>query len=228
MRIESNLNRLHARAVDKAILHKFADITRVLLSIGFFAPGLHKLMGRPFTTLPLDNPIGAFFNALYQTGFYYRFVGAIQVLAAVLVLFHRTSPLAALLFFSITLNVFIITVSIPFGTGTPIITGLMFLASLYLLCWNYDKLKQLMPFTAFTDTHDPSGARINLQYPNGMAGRIGYWIFAVAAVIVTCEMRGLLPRDLDVKWVALLVAFLGGTVMTYGFVIDIVKRPRTP
>src|SRR5918997_1676368 len=137
MKIMPMFDVLHTKVVQNIILQKLTDFTRVILSVGFFAPGLHKLMGIPFTNLPLDNPIGALFNALYQTGFYYRFLGAAQVLAAILVLFRRTKTLGALLFFGITLNVFIITISIPFGMGTPIVTGLMFLASLYLVCWDY-------------------------------------------------------------------------------------------
>ena len=109
MKIASMLDLLHAKVVRNVILQKFTEFTRVVLAVGFFAPGLNKLMGIPFTNLPLDNPIGALFDALFQIGFYYRFLGAAQVLAAILVLFRRTATLGALLFLGITLNVFILS-----------------------------------------------------------------------------------------------------------------------
>lgn len=214
---------LHTKVVRNVVFQKLTDFTRVILSVGFFAPGMHKLMGTPFTNLPLDNPIGAFFNALYQTGFYYRFLGAAQVLAAILVLFRRTTTLGALLFFGITLNVFIITISIPFGTGTPIVTGLMFLASLYLVGWDYDKLKPLLAFRA----SDVSSQKVFLEksaHYTSAVSRIGYWTFAVAGSLLMCEMRGLTPVNLDIRRVALLISMLGGLVMASGFVIDIVSK----
>lgn len=220
MSLVSAIDRLHARVSRSVMIQKFADFTRAVLAVGFFAPGLHKLMGIPFTTLPLDNPIGSFFNALYQTGFYYRFIGAAQVLAAVLVLFRRTSRIGALLFLAITFNVFVVTISIPFGTGTPIITGLMFLASLFLVSLNYDKLK---PLLTFASGHQVTSS--NIDHPSSVVSRIGYWTFAVAGIILMCELRGLTPHDLKIRRVALLVSMLGGLVMAGGFVSDIVKSP---
>ena len=223
MKIMPMFDVLHAKAVRNVVFQKLTDFTRVILSVGFFAPGMHKLMGIPFTNLPLDNPIGAFFNAMYQTGFYYRFLGAAQVLAAILVLFRRTATLGALMFFGITLNVVIITNSVPFGTGTPIVTGLMFLASLYLVCWDYDKLKPLLPVRAFDVSNQKSFSEEIAHY-NSAVSRIGYWVFAVAGSLLMCETRGLTPVNLDIRQGALLISMLGGLVMASGFVIDIVSK----
>jgi len=229
MKIMPKIDVLHAKVARNVVFQKFADFTRVILSVGFFAPGMHKLMGIPFTNLPLDNPIGALFNALYQTGFYYRFLGAAQVLAAILVLFRRTTTLGALLFFGITLNVFIITISVPFGTGTPIVTGCMFLASLYLVCYDYEKLKPLFGLRA----SDVSSQIVSLEksaHHISAVSRIGYWAFAVAGSLLMCEMRGLTPDNLDIRLWALLISMLGGLVMASGFVIDIFSKwkPSAP
>ena len=229
MTIISMINLLHAKVVRSIIFQKFTDFTRVILSVGFFAPGMHKLLGIQFTNLPLDNPIGAFFNALFQTGFYYRFLGAAQVLAAILVLFRRTATLGALMFFGITLNVFIVTISIPFGSGTPIVTGLMFLASLYLVCWDFDKLKPLLALGAPDVSNQKASLETTAHYTSAVS-RIGYWVFAVAGSLLMCEMRGLTPVNLDIRLGALLISMLGGLVMASGFVIDIVSKwkHRTP
>ena len=123
-------------------LRRFTVMTRVLLALGFTPSGLTKLLGNRFTLLGPETPVGYFFEALYRSGFYWNFIGACQLLAAILLLIPRTATLGALVYFPLILNIFVITVSLHF-TGTPVITGLMLLASIYLLCWDADKLKAL-------------------------------------------------------------------------------------
>ena len=124
-------------------LRRFTVMTRVLLALGFTPSGLTKLLGNRFTILGVETPVGFFFEALYRSGFYWNFIGACQLLAALLLLIPRTATLGALVYFPLILNIFVITVSLHF-TGTPVITGLMLLASTYLLCWDADKLKPLI------------------------------------------------------------------------------------
>lgn len=119
---------------------RFAWFTRILLAIAFMPSGWTKLAGNRFTSLPLDNPVGFFFEALYRTGWYWNFLGLAQLGCALLLLIPRTALLGALCYLPIVLNIFLITVSMDFR-GTPLITGGMLLANLFLLCWDYDRLK---------------------------------------------------------------------------------------
>ncbi|MEW6126006.1 MAG: hypothetical protein AB1757_03000 [Acidobacteriota bacterium] len=121
----------------------FTTATRILLALGFTPSGLTKVLGNRFTVLGLDNPVGFFFEAFYRTGFYWNFIGLAQLTAALLLLIPRTTTLGAVIYFPIILNIFLITVSMHF-TGTPVITGAMLLASIYLLCWDFDKLKHIV------------------------------------------------------------------------------------
>lgn len=141
--LPSTVDLLLGRVRQDKFLRIFTTLTRVLLAIGFVPPGLKKVLYERFTQLGLDNPVGFFFEALYQTGFYYRFIGLAQVTAAILLLIPRTAFLGALLYFPIILNIFIITVSMDFR-GTPFVTGAMLLANLYLLCWDCDRLKRVL------------------------------------------------------------------------------------
>lgn len=137
------LRRLQARARGSALLHRLVVGTRLLLAVGFLPTGVVKLLGRPFTTISLESPVGLFFHVLHQSGVYWTFLGLMQVLAAVLILVPRTAPLGAALFFPIILNIFVITVGVGF-TGTPWITAPMVLASLLLLCWDYHRFEGLL------------------------------------------------------------------------------------
>lgn len=124
-------------------LNFFTWSLRVLLAIGFIPSGYTKLVGNPFTVLSPDTSIGYFFDALFKTGFYYQFIGGCQLISSALLLIPRTTTLGALLFISIITNIFVLTVSLHFR-GTPIITGLMFLGGLYLVVWDYKKIRPLI------------------------------------------------------------------------------------
>jgi uncharacterized membrane protein YphA (DoxX/SURF4 family) len=146
MSFEQKLDSFHAKVKQIRLLHYFAAFNRVILAIAFIPSGMTKLLGNRFTQLPLENPVGFFFEAFYQAHGWYRFVGFAQVLAAILLLIPRTATLGAAIFFPIVLNIMLVTWAIDFR-GTKYITFLMFLANLYLICWDYDKFKAILPFS---------------------------------------------------------------------------------
>jgi hypothetical protein len=102
-------------------------------------------MGERFTVLSVKHPMGHYLEALHRTGYYYTFIGILQVTAAVLLLIPRTATLGALIYFPIILNICILSLAVRFE-GSFVSSPLMVLANLYLLCWDYHKLKFIMPF----------------------------------------------------------------------------------
>ncbi|MBX7173101.1 MAG: DoxX family membrane protein [Pyrinomonadaceae bacterium] len=178
MSIENSLDSLHARVKQNRLLQYFAAFNRVILAIAFIPSGMTKVLGNRFTSLPLDNPVGFFFEAFYQTGGWYRFVGFCQVLAALLLLIPRTSTLGATIFFPIVLNIAIITISVGFQ-GTWVITTGMFLANLYLICWDYDKFKAILPFSE--NERKPFDLRksMPLIILGGIGGALAFSFFAM-------------------------------------------------
>lgn len=143
MKIETALDNIHKTVTGNKILQIFTAFTRVLLFIGFTPPSIVKILNKPFTMLPDSNPVGHYFNALYQTGFYYQFLGWAQLIAAVLLLFPRTAHLGALMFLPIIANIAVLTTSVGFK-GTWLLTILMTLAATYLVAWDYDRLKPVL------------------------------------------------------------------------------------
>ena len=143
MTLEKTFDRVHASAASNKWLQIFTAFVRVLLAVGFIPPSIKKILGQPFTVLPDSTPVGHYFNALYQTGFYYEFLGWGQLVAALLLLIPRTAHLGALAFFPIILNIAVLTGSVGFA-GTNYITALMLVAATYLVCWDYDRLKAIL------------------------------------------------------------------------------------
>jgi uncharacterized membrane protein YphA (DoxX/SURF4 family) len=155
------LDRLHARVVRVRWLQYFTAFTRVLLAISFLPSGMTKVLNHRFTSLPVSEPVGFFFEAFYRSGVWYQFVGWAQLTAAVLLLLPRTATLGALLYFTIIVNIALVTIGVGF-TGTPVLTVLMALAALYLVCWEYDKWRILLPTWGQRTAPAPFGPRVYL------------------------------------------------------------------
>ncbi|WP_298760995.1 hypothetical protein [uncultured Psychroserpens sp.] len=137
------INTFHSFIKNKRIFKLFTWCTRILLFLAFLPSGLKKVLGQRFTLLEIDTPVGFFFEALYKSGFYWNFLGFMQLTAGLLLLIPKTSFFGALLYLPIIINIFIIVTAMHF-TGTPFIAGLMLLANVYLLFWDYNKLKRLV------------------------------------------------------------------------------------
>ncbi|MCC7309224.1 MAG: DoxX family protein [Acidobacteria bacterium] len=141
--LEHGLDQLHSSVTSRWYFRLFTIFVRCLLAIGFIPPSIPKIMHRPFTILPDTNPVGAYFHALYNTGFYYEFIGWSQLTAALLLLIPRTSHIGAFLFLPIIANIAVLTCSVGFA-GTWLVTILMALAALWLTAWEYDRFKPLI------------------------------------------------------------------------------------
>ena len=146
MSIASTLDQLHLRVRENRWHRYFAVFNRIALAAGFLPSGLQKVIGERFTVLPVNHPMGHFLDALYQTGYYYTFIGVMQVTAAVLLLIPRTATLGAAIYLPIILNICILTFAVRFD-GSLVTSPLMVLACLYLLCWDYHKWQSMFPFS---------------------------------------------------------------------------------
>ncbi len=101
MSISAKLDQLHAEAKENKWLYYFAIFLRIALAFGFITSGMVKIMGERFASgLSVNHPMGKYLEALHHTGFYYTFIGIVQVIAAILLLIPRTVMLGALLSFT--------------------------------------------------------------------------------------------------------------------------------
>ena len=57
----------------KIIFRSFYWALRIGMGLTFILSGTRKLPGVKFTILSVDNPVGAYFHAMYETGFYWLF-----------------------------------------------------------------------------------------------------------------------------------------------------------
>lgn len=187
MPISAKLDQLYLNARANKWLGYFAVFNRIALAAGFLPSGFVKIMGERFTDLHNNQPMGHYLEALYHTGYYYTTIGILQVTAAILLLIPRTAILGALLYFPIILNICILSFSVRFE-GSLFTAPLMVIANLYLLAWNYDKLKFILPFN-----HPPKQEAHSNKFPvkffAGVVAVIGTY------VLVITHVYDIMPRN---------------------------------
>ena len=179
MNLLAQLDDLYHEAKRNRWLRYFAVFCRFALALGFIPSGILKVSGERFTALPSNNPLGHYFDALQLTGFYYKFIGVGQLTAGLLLLIPRTALMGAILYFPIILNICVLTYATRFE-GTRIVT-LMLLANLYLLCWDYERLKYVLPLESSSDVGSTLNQKTSSGFPFVFFGCV---VAAVVSVIV--------------------------------------------
>ncbi len=185
--MEAALDALHARVRGWFVLQRLAIITRLLLALAFVPTALVKVQGLPFTVMGTDTTVGYFFDAMHRTGGYWRFIGWSQLVAGVLLLIPRTAVIGALIFLPIIANIFTITVALEFK-GTPFITGPMLLGTVFLLCWDYHRLKGMLFWPTRPTAPLPAAA------PVSQLELAGYGVGTVAGLLVLAATRSLVSN----------------------------------
>jgi uncharacterized membrane protein YphA (DoxX/SURF4 family) len=126
----------------------FVIYLRYLIGATFVFSSIPKILGERFLTDNCESaPINSFphwFETLYRSGIYWNFLGWGQLLAALLLMTQLFATLGAVAFLPIVLNVFFISITYELGIGLPVIAGLLLLANIFLLVWDYNKLRVLL------------------------------------------------------------------------------------
>ncbi len=165
MSISSKFDQLHSEAKSNKWLHYLSIFIRFVLFFGFITSGFVKIAGERFASaLSVNHPMGQYLEALHHTGFYYTFIGVMQVIAAILLLHQRTVVLGALIYFPIILNICILSYAVRFE-GSILTSPLMVLGSLFLICWNYDKIKYILPSDHNPIHVSPPHKKMNNKFP---------------------------------------------------------------
>jgi len=162
----------------------FTVFVRLALAAGFIPSGITKIIGERFTALSINHPMGNYLEALHYTGYYYEFIGYFQVLAAVLLLIPRTATLGAIIYFPIILNICVLSFAVRFE-GSMVTSPLMVVANLYLLFWDYDKIKFILPFKQNVQLHDSyNPSKLNRKFSVLFFGGVIITILTLVMIII--------------------------------------------
>ncbi|MDD7914243.1 hypothetical protein [Polaribacter ponticola] len=191
----------------KTLPQLFVIYLRYLIGFAFIFASLVKIQGLRFTSESgAENPINSawhFFETLYESGIYWRFLGIAQFITGSLLVTQRFAKLGAILFLPIIVNVFVITISYDFK-GTPIITFLMLLSTLFLIYWDWDSLKILINKTPTNST------KKRLENDN-------IWMYIGLSFIIITTITKLFIFNQYIVFAFLLMAIIGfvGLIIAY-------------
>jgi len=184
----SSLDRLILTVRSNDFCYRLTLFTRIMLAAGFIPTGTVKLLGQRFTTIPPTSAIGAFFEAMYQTGLFWRFIGAVQVVAGLLLLVPRVAHIGALMFLPVICCIAVLTVALDFGL-TEVVTAAMLGAVLYLCLWDYDRFRGLL-------TSRPLEAQLGIPVLRlDRWERIAFGAWALALLTFFASTRSFLPAS---------------------------------
>lgn len=129
--------------------HLFIANLRILLGFAFLPAGLKKVLYQSFTDPENTGTFHEFLHAFYATGFFYQFVGGVQLLIAVLLMTQTFATLGALM----ALPVITCIMVFCWSTGvipTAIVTTFMLCATVTLLLWDLDRWLPILRPSAST------------------------------------------------------------------------------
>lgn len=154
MKLSSYFFKYVAHLRERNIFKLMYWLSRVSMGLGFIGSGMRKLPGVKFTALPLENSVSKFFEAIYQTGFYWNTIGVIQIVLGILIFFNRTVVSSVLIMMPVTINIFLASVALQM-TGTPFVTAGMLFANIFLLFWHFENYLPIIQKPKYV-THDQS------------------------------------------------------------------------
>lgn len=190
------------RTVEKARarrgLHLFVANLRIFIGFAMLPAGLKKVLGEPFTDASNSGPFHDFLHAFHDTGVFYSFVGATQILVALLLMTQRFALIGALLLVPILTTILVFCWSTAVYPTASVVT-LMWLGTVGLVLWDIDRWRVLFA----TSGAPPSLARrveedqrlvLNLW---GRAGLAVFLLYLVSAVMFggVYRPRGFEPRE---------------------------------
>lgn len=132
------------RLKSSRLLQVFTILIRYLLGIAFVWASIFKIFGIRFTPISGENaPINSLahlLESMYRSGFYWSFIGWGQLIAGFLIMSQTFSTLGSIVYFPIILSIFILTTQFE-SSIFWITTSLMLFANIYLLLWDWNRLK---------------------------------------------------------------------------------------
>lgn len=116
---------------------------RILLGFAFVPAGLKKVLDQPFTDPANTGAFHEFLHAFHATGFFYQFVGLVQLAIAVLLMTQRFAAVGALMALPVftAIGVFCWSTAAYF---TAFMVTLMWLGTAALVVWDLDRWRGVM------------------------------------------------------------------------------------
>jgi len=122
---------------------------RLFLGFAFVPAGLKKVLDEPFTDPHLHGPFHDFLHAFHATGWFYQFVGVMQLVTATLLITQRLASIGALLATPILTTIMAFCWSTKVYPTATVVT-VMWLGTLALVMWDRPRWRAVLAGDAET------------------------------------------------------------------------------
>ena len=169
---------------------------RIIIGFAFVPAGLKKALGQPFTDPTNVGVFHEFLHAFLATGPFYRFVGVVQLVAAVLLMTQRFAALGAAIMFPLLVAITALCWSTA-GVPTIITATLMLLGVTGLLLWDLQKWRAIA-------LGDRGAVDIRVE-PTAATVDLGLWQWCGTAIlavyVAACLVAGGIyrPRGIELN-----------------------------
>lgn len=152
------------RLVDGLRRQRWATLSvialRILIGFAFVPAGLKKILGQPFTDPANHGRFHDFLHAFRDTGGFYHSVGALQLVAATLLMTQRFATLGAFVALPILTAIGAFCWSTA-GVPTTTVVTLMWLGTIGLMLWELERWRGLLrPGGAAPRATEPRAAEV--------------------------------------------------------------------
>ena len=160
----NNLEQFYYDAKGNKWFRYFTVFCRIALALGFIPSGIVKITVKGLQHYPQIIHWAIISMRYFKQVIIIRLSEFAQLAIALLLLIPRTALLGAIFYFPTILNICILAYATRFE-GTRI-TTFMLLANLYLLWWDYDRLKHILPFKrSNADIHSAKTKPLSNKFP---------------------------------------------------------------
>lgn len=111
-------------------------LLRIFIGFAFLPAGLKKVLGEPFTDAHLSGPFHDFLHAFHATGWFYEFVGGVQLVVAAFLMTGRFAFLGAVAALPVLTAILAFCWSTKVYPTASVVT-LMWLGTLGLVVWDW-------------------------------------------------------------------------------------------
>lgn len=197
---------------------------RILIGFAFVPAGLKKLLGQPFTDAANYGRFHDFLHAFLATGVFYRFVGAMQLVIALLLMTQHFAPLGAALALPVITAIAVFCWSTQV-VPTAAVATMMWLGTLALLLWDYPRWMAIVARSSARRTVDVRP--VEAQIDERLWGRCGLGV--VLLYLALCVGMGEVyrPRHVNPNEAAFYIfpAILALPLATFAFEQRRIWRP---
>lgn len=165
---------------------------RIFIGFAFVPAGLKKLLAEPFTAPHLHGPFHDFLHAFHATGFFYQFVGVMQLVTASLMITQRFATLGALLAMPILTTIMVFCWSTKVYPTATVVTS-MWLGTLLLVLWDGAKWRAVFLRDA-ERAADPRAPAIDPR----LWERCG--VAVMCLYLAVCAVTGSVYRPRGAEW----------------------------